>query len=361
MDFVREQVKNIKPYIPGKPIDELKREMGIDKEIIKLASNENPLGPSPLALKAMERAIKEVNFYPDDNAYYLRKKLSEYIGISQENIIVGNGSVELIHLAIKAFLNIGEKIIMSKPSFIMGKIEGSLSGGEILEIETKDYFVDVDSIISAIDNKTKIVYIDNPNNPLGCIITSDDVERIIKKIKDKTILIMDEAYYDYIERKDFPDSIKYVRENKNVLILRTFSKMHGLAGLRIGFGISNKDIIDYLMRVKLPFNVNNIAQSAAIAALDDIEHINRTRKITNDGKKYLYKEFDNLKIKYIPSEGNFITIEWKSDGMELYKSLLKDGIIIRPLHQYELNNHLRITIGTLEQNKYLIECISKYI
>lgn len=361
MDFVREQVKKIKPYIPGKPIDELKREMGIEKEIIKLASNENPLGPSPLALKAMEQAIKEVNFYPDDNVYYLKKKLSDVIGIPQDCIIVGNGSVELIHLVIKAFLNIGEKLIMSKPSFIMGKIEGSLFGGEIVEIDTKDYCVDVDGLIKAIDERTKIVYIDNPNNPLGCIITSDDVDRIVKKVNGNTLLILDEAYYDYIERDDFPDSLRYVKENKNVLILRTFSKMHGLAGLRIGFGISNKEIIDYLMRVKLPFNVNNIAQSAAIAAIDDIEHIEKTKKITKEGKNFLYREFERLKIKYIPSEGNFITIEWKNDGMEIYKLLLKDGIIIRPLHQYELNNLLRITIGTEEQNKYLIDCISKYI
>lgn len=361
MDFVREQVKKIKPYIPGKPIDELKREMGIEKEIIKLASNENPLGPSPLALKAMEEAIKEVNFYPDDNVYYLRKKLAEVIGVPKECIIVGNGSVELIHLVIKAFLNIGEKLIMSKPSFIMGKIEGSLFGGEIVEIDTKDYCVNVDGIIKSIDERTKIVYIDNPNNPLGCIITSDDVDRIVKNVNENTLLILDEAYYDYIERDDFPDSLKYVKENKNVLILRTFSKMHGLAGLRIGFGISNKEIIDYLMRVKLPFNVNNIAQSAAIAAIDDIEHIEKTKKITKEGKNFLYKEFERLKIKYIPSEGNFITIEWKNDGMEIYKLLLKDGIIIRPLHQYELSNLLRITIGTEEQNKYLIDCISKYI
>jgi len=361
MNFVRKQVENIKPYIPGKPIDELKREMGIEKEIIKLASNENPLGPSPLAIKAMEEEIKDVNFYPDDNVYYLRKKLSDKFGLPSENIIVGNGSVELIHLAIKAFLNIGEKLIMSRPSFIMGKIEGSLFGGEISEIETKEYCIDVEKFISEIDERTKIVYIDNPNNPLGCIITADDIDRIIKKINERTILILDEAYAEYIERKDFPDSIKYVRENKNVLILRTFSKMHGLAGLRIGYGISNKNIIDYLMRVKLPFNVNSVAQSAAIAAIDDIEHIEKTRKLTYEGKKYLYKEFERLKIKYIPSEGNFITIVWKNDGMELYKSLLKDGIIIRPLHQYELNNLLRITIGTDEQNRYLIDCLGKYI
>uniref|UniRef100_A0A7C4YCM1 Histidinol-phosphate aminotransferase n=1 Tax=candidate division WOR-3 bacterium TaxID=2052148 RepID=A0A7C4YCM1_UNCW3 len=361
MDFVREQVHKIKPYIPGKPIEELKREMGIEGEIIKLASNENPLGPSKLAMEAIKKAIKEVNFYPDDNVYYLKKKLSEKTGMPVENIIVGNGSVELIHLAIKAFLNPKEKLIMSKPSFIMGKIECSLFGGDVLEIETKEYSVDVEGLINAIDEKTKIVYIDNPNNPLGCMLSISEIDKIVGSLKNNTLLIIDEAYFEYIEREDYPDSLKYVKDGRNVLILRTFSKIYGLAGLRIGYGISNKEIIDYLSRVKLPFNVNNLAQVAAIAALDDVEHIEKSRKLIHEEKKFLYNEFKRLNIRYIPSEGNFITIVLNKDGMELYKALLKDGIIIRPLHQYDLNNLLRITIGTREQNKYLIRCIGKYI
>ncbi len=356
-NLMRKNVRNIKPYIPGKPIEEVKRELGIQGDIDKLASNENPLGPSPRALDAVKNSVDEMNLYPDDANFYLKNKLSEMLDVTPNELFIGNGSVEIIHYATLAFLNPSERVIMSKPSFIMGKIETQIMDGEIVEVPVKDYKTDVDEIIGKINHKTKIIYIDNPNNPLGSMLNAEEIDRIVKNSNDNILIILDEAYYEYIDREDFPDSLKYVKDGLNVLVLRTFSKIYGLAGMRIGYGIAKREIIDALGRVRLPFNVGRLTQIAALAALDDTEHREKSKKIVEEGKKYLYREFENLGIPYIKSETNFVTIDIKRDTNDVFLNLQKRGIIVRPLKPYGLPTFLRITVGIPEQNQRFIEAL----
>ena len=361
MELARKSVLGIKPYIPGKPIEEVKRELGIEGDIIKLASNENPLGPSPKAIEAINRMLKSLHLYPDDTSYYLKNKLSEHLNIPVDYIITGNGSCELIHLVAKACINPGEKVVLSKPTFIMGKIESQIFEADLVEIPVKDNGHDIGAIIDALDNKTKLLYIDNPNNPLGSMLTAEELDRVVKSLPENTLLIVDEAYREYITREDFPETIDYVRKGLNVVVLRTFSKIYGLAGLRIGYGIAGPEIINILHRVRLPFNVNSIAQKAAIAALDDTEHIERSRKLVEEGKKFLYKEFEKMGIYYIPSEANFVTIKLEMDAKEINSKLMKKGIIARPLNPYGLKNYLRVTIGSLEGNAKFIDALKEII
>jgi len=361
MELARKPVLGIKPYIPGKPIEEVKRELGIKGDIIKLASNENPLGPSPRAIEAIKGMLKSLHLYPDDTSYYLKNKLSEHLNIPVDYIITGNGSCELIHLVAKACINPGEKVVLSKPTFIMGKIESQIFEADLVEIPVKDNGHDIGAIIDALDNKTKLLYIDNPNNPLGSMLTAEELDRVVKSLPENTLLIVDEAYREYITREDFPETIDYVRKGLNVVVLRTFSKIYGLAGLRIGYGIARPEIINILHRVRLPFNVNSIAQKAAIAALDDTEHIERSRKLVEEGKKFLYKEFEKMGIYYIPSEANFVTIKLEMDAKEINSKLMKKGIIARPLNPYGLKNYLRVTIGSLEGNAKFIDALKEII
>ncbi len=357
VNLIRESVKNIKPYIPGKPIEEVKRELGITGEVDKLASNENPLGPSPLAMKAVKDSIQEMNLYPDDANFYLKNKLAEYLNVSTDELFIGNGSVEIIHYATLAFLNSSERVIMAKPSFIMGKIESQIMDGEIVEVPVKNYKTDVEGIISKINSKTKIIYIDNPNNPLGSMLTAEDVEKIMENANEDILVILDEAYYEYIDREDFPESIKYIKDNRNVLVLRTFSKIYGLAGMRVGYGIAKKEIINALNRVRLPFNIGRLSQVAALAALDDDKHRERSKKMVAEGKRYLYEKFENMHIPYIKSETNFIAIDIKRDTDKVFTNLQKKGIIVRPLKPYGLPTFLRVTVGLSEQNKRFIDAL----
>jgi len=361
MELARKPVLGIKPYIPGKPIEEVKRELGIEGDIIKLASNENPLGPSPRAIEAVKKMLNSLHLYPDDASFYLKNKLSEHLNIPVDYIITGNGSVELIHLVAKACINPGEKVVLSKPTFIMGKIESQIFEAELVELPVKGNRHDIDAIIDALDDKTKLLYIDNPNNPLGSMLTAEELDRVVKSLPENTLLVVDEAYREYITREDFPDTIDYVRKGLNVVVLRTFSKIYGLAGLRIGYGIARPEIINILLRVRLPFNVNSIAQKAAIAALEDTEHVERSRKLVEEGKRFLYKEFEKMGIYYIPSEANFVTIKLEMDAKEINSKLMKKGIIARPLNPYGLKNYLRITIGTLEENVKFIDALKEII
>lgn len=359
--LARPSVWKIKPYIPGKPIEEVKRELGIEGEIIKLASNENPLGPSPKAIEALKRAVEEVHLYPDDTCYYLKKKLASRLGVEENMIFVGSGSVEIIHYITTAFLNPGERVIMGKPSFIMGKIESQIMEGEVVEVEAKNYTTDIDGMIKEMSEKTKIVYLDNPNNPLGSMVKKEDVEKLVKSAPEDTIVVIDEAYHEYIDRTKTPDSVGYIREGRNVIVLRTFSKIYGLAGLRIGYAISKPEIIDVLNRVRLPFNVGRLSQIAALAALDDEEHVERSRKLVEKEREFLYQEFEKLEIPYIRSETNFITIDTGKDGQEVFKELQRRGVIVRPLTPYGLPTHIRITIGTHEQNIKLMEALREVL
>ncbi|MEK7307619.1 MAG: histidinol-phosphate transaminase [Nitrospirota bacterium] len=350
-----EHIKKIKPYVPGKPIDELERELGISGSI-KLASNENPLGPSPSAIRALRQGLRDLNRYPDGSCFHLKKTLSEKLGLSPDEILFGNGSNELIELAVRTFLNAGDEAIMAHPSFVVYSTIVQAMRGESIVFPLKDWRHDLDSMASGITKKTKIIFIANPNNPTGTINTKSEMDSFMDKVPDNVLVVVDEAYCEYVTSAVYADSMEYFRQGRDILVLRTFSKIHGLAGLRIGYGIAKPSLIAEMNKVRQPFNVNTLAQRAAIAALNDERHLARTKRTNERGKKYLYKEFKAMNINYVPTEANFIYIILKNEtAPQLYKDLLKQGVIVRLMGQREL----RITIGLPEENKKLIETMKK--
>lgn len=358
----REFVKKIRPYKPGKPIEEVVRELHLKGEIIKLASNENPLGTSPLALEAMQKALNESYLYPDDNCFYLIRKLASRLGVDPENIIAGNGSVEILPLLTLAYLGPEYSAIVSQGSFIWYKIAINIAAGELIEVPLKNHMRDLNAMRSAIKENTKIIFLDNPMNPLGIINTRDEIENFFRQIPDNILVVMDEAYHQYIVNKpEYPDSFKYYKEGKNIIILHTFSKIYGLAGARLGYGLADEEIISNLMKLRISFNVNRISQVAGIAALDDYEHVKRGRAVNDAGKEFLYDAYKKLGLFYLPTYGNFIFVDFEKDSNIIFESLQREGIITRTLKQYGFPNALRITIGTEEQNKQLIKALKKIL
>lgn len=350
-----EHIRTIKPYIPGKPVEELERELGIS-ESIKLASNESPLGPSPRAVRALRKGMGDLNRYPDGSGYYLKEKLSSKLGVSPDEILLGNGSNEVIELAVRAFLNPGEEAVMAHPSFVVYSMITQAAGGKSVVVPLKDWRHDLAAMASRITERTKIVFIANPNNPTGTIITRSEMDSFMRKLPDGVLVVIDEAYHEYVSSPEYPDSMKYLRQGKDILILRTFSKIYGLAGLRIGYGIAGTPIITDMNRVRQPFNVNSLAQIAALAALDDTAHIEKAKKINERGKKFLYRKLKSLKINYVKTEANFIYIFFNDDiAPMLYNELLNEGVIVRPMGPREM----RITIGLPKEDRRLIEVLQK--
>ncbi len=353
-------VSAIQPYVPGKPVEELERELGI-RDSVKLASNENPLGPSPLVLKEIVNDLKNtrsslsLNRYPDGNGYYLKQALSRRLSVSEDEIILGNGSNELIDIAARTFLQPGDEAVMAHPSFVVYPMATQAQGATAIQIPLKKYTHDLDAMADAITSSTKIVFIANPNNPTGTMNTKAEFERFMKRIPEGILVVCDEAYCEYVTKPDYPDSMKYLAQGKDILILRTFSKMYGLAGLRIGYGIGRKDIIGEMNKLRPPFNTSSIAQKAALWALQDENHLQRTRQINEQGKTYLYKELDSIGMKYVPTEANFIFMPLEHDAHTLYTILLKQGVIVRPMGQHEI----RVTIGLPEENKRFIDALKK--
>ncbi len=350
-----EHIRTIKPYIPGKPVEELERELGIS-ESIKLASNESPLGPSPRVVRALRKGMADLNRYPDGSGYYLKEKLSAKLGVSPDEILLGNGSNEVIELAVRAFLNPGEEAVMAHPSFVVYSMITQAAGGKSVVVPLKDWRHDLAAMASRITERTKIVFLANPNNPTGTIINRSEMDSFMRKLPDGVLVVIDEAYHEYVSSPEYPDSMKYLRQGKDILILRTFSKIYGLAGLRIGYGIAGTPIITDMNRVRQPFNVNSLAQIAALAALDDTAHIEKAKKINERGKKFLYRKLKSLKINYVKTEANFIYIFFNDDiAPMLYNELLNEGVIVRPMGPREM----RITIGLPKENRRLIEVLQK--
>ncbi len=344
-------VLGIQPYVPGKPIEELERELGISNSI-KLASNENPVGPSPAAVNAIRESFDDINRYPDGSGFYLKKALSEKLGVSEEEIILGNGSNELLDLAAKTFLKDGDEAVMATPSFVVYFMAVQSVGGKSVQVPLKNYTHDLSAMAGAVTPATKMVFIANPNNPTGTINKKDEFERLMEKVPDSVLVVMDEAYYEYVSDHDYADSMKYLRSEKNILILRTFSKIYGLAGLRLGYGIAKKEILTDMNRLRAPFNTGTIAQKAAIAALSDTGHVSRSREVNEAGKEYLYRELGALGMSFVPTEANFIYIPVEG-AVSLYEKLLKMGVIIRPMGP----GAVRVTIGLPEENRRFIEAL----
>lgn len=350
-----EYVLGIQPYVPGKPVEELERELGI-KNSVKLASNENPLGPSPAALEVLKDSFRDINRYPDGSGFYLTRELSASLGISPEEIILGNGSNELIDIAVRTYMKDGDEAVMAVPSFVVYAMAVQSVGGKSVQVPLKHYTHDLDAMADAITGNSKIIFIANPNNPTGTMNRKDEFDRMMEKIPENILVIVDEAYYEYVTDPDYADSMKYLGSGKNILILRTFSKIYGLAGLRLGYGMAKKQILADMNRLREPFNTNSIAQKAAIGALKDRDHVINSKDINEKGKTYLYKELDSIGLHAVPSETNFIYIPVEK-AMDIYNRLLKLGIIIRPMGP----NAIRVTIGLPEENRQFIEALKKII
>ena len=362
-------ISDLKPYIPGKPTEELEREVGI-KGSIKLASNENPLGPSRLALKAIvdnltnSNSSNGLNRYPDGSGYYIKKALSGKLSVIEDEIILGNGSNELIDIAVRTFLRPGDEAVMAYPAFIVYPMAVQAAGGRPVQVPLKAYKHDLDVMADKITSNTRIVFIANPNNPTGTINRKDEFDRLMERLPEGILVIADEAYFEYVTDPEYADTMRYFREGRDILILRTFSKIYGLAGLRIGYGIAREDIISEMNKLRPPFNTNSIAQNAALWALKDDEHVKLSREINEQGKRFLYKELDALSLKYVPTEANFIYVLLGQENLpcppllkrgagELYNKLLRQGVIVRPVGPQEI----RVTIGLPEENKRFIEAI----
>ena len=353
--LVKDCVFTVENYEPGLPIEILQRKLNLKGDILKLASNENPLGPSPLALEAIHKSLGEGHLYPDTSCYELRRKLSDLMGIPKDCLCVGNGTTELIYLIGVAFLDVGDTFIMSEASFIMGKIVAQIMNANLIQIPLKDFQHDLETIQKAVSFDTKIVYLDNPMNPIGSMKGRGDIERFMERVPNDVIVVFDEAYYEYVNNGDYPDTLQYINEGKNVIVLRTFSKLFGLAGLRVGYCAAQKEFIKALKKVSPPFSVNRLAQMGALAALGDADHIQKTKDINESGKAFLYQKLKDMSLFYIPSETNFVTFDVKTDAVQIAEELQKEGVIIRPLTMYGKPTFLRVTVGTLEQNQKFIE------
>jgi histidinol-phosphate aminotransferase len=359
IDNVPEYIRTLVPYAPGKPIEEVERELGIS-DSIKLASNENPLGPAPKAMEALRSRLGELHLYPDGDCFYLKGRLAQSLGVSPEQLIFGNGSNEIIELAARTFLRVGDEAVMARQAFVVYKLLVQALGGVSREVPLRDFTHDLEAIAEAVSARTRIVFLANPNNPTGTIYRRAAWERFLERLPEEVLLIADEAYFEYVSDPEFPDSLRYHGHGKTILTLRTFSKIYGLAGLRIGYGVAPKGVIDLMHRVRQPFNVNAAAQWAAVAALDDQEHLRKSREINRSGMEFLAGEFARLGLSYVPSHANFILVN-VGDGNDIYQRLLSQGVIVRPVGVYEFPQHLRVTVGTMAENRRFIEALEKTV
>ncbi|MBI4706557.1 MAG: histidinol-phosphate transaminase [Candidatus Omnitrophica bacterium] len=355
--LVRKHILKIDPYEAGKPIEEVKRQLGL-KEVIKLASNENSLGVSPKAIAAMKKALPQVNRYPDSSGFYLKRKLAKSLGVAPANIVLGNGSDELIDIIIKTFVEEDEHILTADHTFLEYKIIGSVKGRTVTTVPLKYFKYDLVSLKKKIERNTKLIFIANPNNPTGTYVTKYELEDFLKDLPQGVILVLDEAYDAFIDVDDFPNSLSLIR-NKNVIILKTFSKAYGLAGIRLGYAVTKPELAAYMEISRQPFNVNLLAQAAGMAAIEDKAFLQKTRRMVLEGKKYLYDNLKRLGLAYVPSAANFILIDVGKDGVELFREMLKFGVIIRNMRQYGLKNYIRVTIGTKRENERFIKVLKK--
>ena len=358
--LANDHILGIAPYEPGKPSEELERELGIP-DAIKLASNENPLPPSERVQRAVTAALDQLNRYPDGSGYYLREALARRHGVTGEHVILGNGSNELIELLARAFLRPGDEVVIPHPSFVVYPMIVQAVGGIRVVVTLKDHRLDLEAMARAITPMTKMVFIANPNNPTATIVTADEVETFMARVPDGAIVVFDEAYFEFAQGPDFPDSLAYMRQGQKVATLRTFSKAASLAGLRVGYGIADPDCIALLNRIRAPFNANSLAQAAALAALEDEARVLECLRMIEAGRHFLYDEFTSLGVKYTPSRANFILVDVGRNATDIYQRLLKEGVIVRPMTSFGMESALRISIGTPEENRRLMKAMRKVL
>lgn len=353
---VHPDIRSLSPYVPGKPIDELQRELGLAR-VIKLASNENPLGPSPKALAALNGVQDMLHRYPDGGAYQLRQALADRWKVTGEQLILGNGSDEILGLLARTFLTPGDEAVMADQTFVIYKLEVTAVHAKPVIVPLVNWTHDLDAMAKAISPRTRLLFVCNPNNPTGTMVSAEAVTRLMAHVPEDVIVVFDEAYYEYVRSPVYPDTLAYVRRGRNAIVLRTFSKIYGLAGLRIGYGISTPEIIDLLNRVRPPFNANSLAQRAALAALGDDEHVAKSRVVNAAGMEQVGAGLQGLGLIPIPSEANFIYFDCKRDGRQVFDALLREGVIVRHLN----GTMLRVTIGQPDENTVFLQALQKVL
>ena len=358
--LAKQNILKVQPYIPGKPVEEVKRELGL-KDIVKLASNENAYGPSPKVLKAIERKSKDLNRYPEGDCFYLRKELSKKLGVSPNQLIFGNGSDEIIVLVVRAFVGEKDEVVMARPSFLVYEIASKIAGAKIKSIALKNFRYDLEGMKKAVTKRTKIVFIGNPDNPSGTYVTTKEVRSFLKDLSDDLLIFFDEAYFEYVRANDYPNTIALLKESPNIIITRTFSKMYALAGLRIGYGIASSEIVDILNRVREPFNVNSLAQVAALASLKDRLYYKRIAKIINAQKRFLYCNFRKMGLSFVETATNFILVDVQQNSSKVFQELLRKGVIVRDMSFWGLKSFIRVSIGTEKENRKLISALKEVL
>lgn len=357
---IKKSILSLIPYPPGKPIEELTREYGI-QDVIKLASNENPLGPSPLAVKAIRKNLSQLHRYPDGSGYYLKQSLSRVLGVPPEQILLGNGSNEIIELALKTFLKPGFEVISPVPSFLVYEKAVQAMGGKNILVPLKRFTIDLEAMADRIGPRTEIIIINNPNNPTGTIIKKKEWDRFLSNVPDRILILLDEAYIDFVEDRDCPKGLDYIDSGKNLIVFRTFSKAYGLAGLRIGYGLARPDLADYINRVRQPFNVNSLAQAGALGALRDQTFYEKTLTLVRAGKKTIELGLSQMGLSFVPSQTNYILIKVPQKAQEVYEAMLKKGVIIRSMKSYGLEDYIRVNIGLPEENRRFLRALKQVL
>jgi histidinol-phosphate aminotransferase len=355
-------VRSIAPYQPGKPISELARELGLaEAGIVKLASNENPRGIGPRTRAAIDRALADVARYPDGNGFELKHALSKRYGVDMGSIVLGNGSNDVLELVAHAFLGPGRAAVFSQHAFAVYPLATQARGARQIVVPAKAYGHDLDAMLKAIDDETYVVWIANPNNPTGTLAKADALEAFVRKVPERVLVVIDEAYNEYLNHDLRSDTVKWLKRHPNLIVSRTFSKAYGLAGLRVGYGLAHPSVADVMNRVRQPFNVNSLALAAAAAALDDMEFVAKSYAENLQGMKQLVEGFDALRLEHIPSHGNFVTVRVAQGGKsaaDIFKRLLRRGVIVRPIAGYGMPEHLRVTIGTAQENDKFLQALS---
>ncbi len=357
---VADHITRLRPYVPGKPIEEVQRELGLT-DVIKLASNENPLGPSPRALEALTAAASGVALYPEGSAPVLRRAVAKAVGMPEDTLVFGNGSDEVLHLLALTYLQPGDETVQGDPSFAMYEIYATQCDALPIKVPLRNFTHDLDAMAAAVTDRTRMVFIANPNNPTGTLVRREAVAKFLDRIPRDVLVVLDEAYDEYVDVPDKPDLRALVLEGRNVVILHTFSKAYGLAGLRVGYGIMRPEIAALLNRVRSPFNVNLPAQAAAAAALEDTDHVARTVALNAEGRDYFYREFERMGLDYVPSEGNFVLVDVGRDARSVFEALQHKGVIVRSAHGMGLPRHIRVTTGTMPQNRRFIAALTEVL
>jgi histidinol-phosphate aminotransferase len=358
--IARKNILKIASYVPGRSIEEVQREYGT-KRWVKLASNENLLGPSPKALEAIRKELPNIHFYPEGPTPLLKKALAKNFSLNEENIVTSNGADNLILMIANAFVDEGDEVIMAAPTFAVYTNVTQIMGGKPIQVKLQNYTHDIEGMLKRVTRKTKLIFVCNPNNPTGTIVSKASLNRFLDKLPNRVIVILDEAYGDFVEDPLYPNGLDYVKEKRELIALRTFSKVYGLAGLRIGYAIGREDLIHCLYQVRDPFPVHRLAQAAAVAGMADKDHIQKSKKLVYEGRRFLYQELERMGIRFVPSQANFILVDFEKEIEEVSHSLLREGIIIRPGKTWGYPTCGRITIGRMADNRRFIKALKKIL